>query len=294
MLKLSFVYYRPKTAKRNKKLNFIVIKTVKDILYIAFLSFGFVSMLSAQRVMQPKIVELDRKGVIFKQEEAFQFRIHEQGATVSYYKGKIRTYHKTSFYQFELGFQKDLRERRQNKNYNFAGEGSSRSFTFSKINSVINLRAGIGRKTYLSEKAKRRGIAVGWMYEFGPSVALLKPYHLKLIYLPDDGQPGVEIVSEAYSEENADKFLELDDIYGASPFVEGLGGISLVPGIQAKAGLHFGLGAFDKYMRAVETGIMVDVFTRRIDILVETEERRNSPYFIKLFASFQLGLRSTN
>ncbi len=267
---------------------------MRRLIFILALSISFTVCLSAQRVMQPKIVELDRKGVIFKSEEAFQVRLHEQGASVSYYKGKIRTYHKTSFYQFELGFQRDLRERRQNKNYNFAGEGTSRPFYFGKINSVINLRAGIGRKTYLSEKAKRRGIAVAWMYEVGPSIALLKPYHLKLIYFPTDGQPTVEILSEPYSEDNADKFLEIDDIYGASPFSEGLGNIALVPGIQAKAALHFGLGAFDKYMRAFETGVMLDVYTRGIDILVETEERRNSPYFIKLFASFQLGLRRTN
>lgn len=261
---------------------------------IILLFFFIASQANAQRVMQPKVVELDLKGVIFKQEKAFQFRLHEQGAAIGYYKGDIKTYYKTRFYNVELGFQRDPRERRQNKNYNFGSEGASRSFSFAKINSVINVRAGLGMKTYLSEKAKRRGLAVGWSYEVGPSIALLKPYHLKLIYFPDDGQPSVNIKSEAYSEENADKFLEIDDIYGAAPFTDGFRNISIVPGLQAKASLHFGLGAFDKYMRAVETGVMLDIYTRRIDILVESETRRNSPYFIRLFAAMQLGVRSTN
>ncbi len=249
-------------------------------------------MMDAQRVVQPKAIEFDKKGVVYKSEKAFQLRLHEQGATIGYYKGKIKTYYKTQYYQFELGYQKDVRERRQNKNYQFAGEGPSNSFAFGKINNVINLRASLGVKRYLSEKVKRNGLAVGYSYEIGPSIAILKPYYLKLIYFPSDSQPQVEVLAERYTEENAEKFLNVNDIYGSEPYAAGLSEVSIVPGIQSKVALHFALGAFDKYMRVVETGLMMDLYTRRIPILVETEERKNSPYFLKFFVSVQIGTRS--
>ena len=40
------------------------------------------------------------------------------------------------------------------------------------------LRVGMGAKRYFSEKAKRKGIAIGINYQAGVSLGLLKPYYL--------------------------------------------------------------------------------------------------------------------
>ena len=245
---------------------------------------------SGQRVIQPKLVEVDWKGIIYKKEWSIDIRLHENGAAIAYNSGRIRSYRKTNYYHLELGYIKDPREKGQSR---ISQTGRSGSFAYGKINSLINLRFGFGTKHYLSEKEKRKGLAVGYTYEIGPSIALLKPYFLDLEYVVGDGDNRTTIIrQEKYSEENADVFLNEDFITGHSGFFKGFDEIDIRAGIQGKIGAHFAMGAFDKYVKAFETGIMFDVFTSNIPILLETEEISNKPYFVKLYLNLQLGARS--
>ena len=144
---------------------------MKHIGLIILLVFAFASI-EAQRVIQPKIVETDWKGIIYKKEWALDLRMHENGFAIAYNSGKIVSYQRTNYYQLELGFTKDPREKTQSRISTIGGSGT---FTYGKINSFFNLRAGVGVKRYLSEKEKRKGVAVGYTYMIGPSIALLKP-----------------------------------------------------------------------------------------------------------------------
>ena len=246
-------------------------------------------MLQGQRTLQPKLIEFDNKGVIYKNERAFQFRILESGMAAGYYQGEIVSYYKTKFYSIDVGFLRDVRERRQTKNFSIATP--TNSFAIGKINSVINIRGSIGRKVYLSEKGKKRGLAVGYIYEFGPSIALLKPYYLDLFYPVNEGGIEVDIRSERFSEDNAEVFLDRNRVFGASNYRRGFSEITIVPGIQAKAGVHFALGAFDEYLKALEVGIMADLYTKPLAILYETEEYSNKPLFVRLYANLLFGVR---
>lgn len=263
---------------------------MRILFVILVMSIGLSYSSDAQRVIKPKLIEVDWKGIIYKKEWSIDFRMHENGAAIAYNMATIKSYHKTNFYQLELGFTKDPRERNQSK---ISQIGRSGSFAFGKINSLINLRGSIGSKKYLSEKEKRRGVAVGYTYMFGPSIALLKPYYLDLIYteVVDDKQVAT-IRSERFSEENADVFLDDLSINDRSSFFKGFDEIAIRGGIHGKVGLHLAMGAFDKYVKAFETGIMFDVFPTKIPILRETEEVSNQRIFIKLFMSLQLGKRS--
>lgn len=262
---------------------------MKHILYIAFILISL--PLIGQRIIQPKLVELDLKGVVYNDETSFDLKIHENGFAVAYNKAEILTYYKSKFYQVEVGMMRDPREKRQNKSGITVYD--TNSFVFGKINNLINVRASLGFKRYLSEKAKRKGLAVGYSYGFGPVIGLLKPYQLDLL-IRDDSEAGagvVRIQSEAYSEENAERFLNTNDIFGASSFFKGFNKISVVPGIQAKVASHFALGAFDKYVKAVEIGVMLDLYIKKVDILLQSDEISNKPYFLKLFVVGQFGYR---
>ncbi len=254
------------------------------------LTLMMASTLNAQRVIKPKLVEVDWKGIIYKKEWSVDFRLHENGAAIAYNIGEIKSYNTTKFYHIELGYIRDIREKAQTR---FSTLGRSGSFTFGKVNSFINLRGGFGTKKYLSEKEKRNGLAVGYVYEFGPSIALLKPYFLDLIVVEVINDEQVAMIrSESFSEENADIFLDPGSISSRSSFFRGFDQIKVRAGLQAKLGLHLGLGAFDEYVKAFETGIMVDAFVNRIPILAETEEVSNSRFFFKLYLNFQFGRRS--
>jgi len=236
--------------------------------------------LFSQRVIKPKLIEVDWKGIIYKKEWSLDFRLHENGAAIAYNSGKIKSYYKTNYYQLELGYTRDPREKSQSK---ISSIGRSGNFSFGKINSVINLRGGIGAKTYLSEKEKRNGLAVGYIYEIGPSLALLKPYYLDLIFVETvDSRQVISIRSERFSEANRDRFLDASSINTRSSFFRGFDEISVKAGIQGKIGMHLAIGAFDKYVKAFETGIMFDIYSSKIPILLETESISNRPYFFRL------------
>ncbi len=266
------------------KLNFL--KSV--FISIIFISVCFLA--TGQRVIQPKLVETDWKGILYKKEWAVDFRIHENGAAIAYNSGTIRSYDKTSYYQFELGFMRDPREKSQSRISTIGGSGT---FTFGKINSVINLRAGIGQKRYLSEKEKRKGVAVGYSYEIGPSVALLKPYYLEVVTIATvDGEIIPVLESIKFDGENQEQFLDINGISGRSSFFKGFGELGVRAGIQGKVGAHIAMGAFDKTVRAFETGFMFDIFPTKIPIFIETEAVRNKIGFVRVYFNIHLGSRN--
>lgn len=248
---------------------------------------------AAQKTFQPKATQFDWKGIVYRNEIAYEGRVHNNGALIGVNIGKIKTYYKTNYYHLSIGYLKDPREKRQNRNLSFSFPERSKSFSFGKQNSVINLRAGIGKKKFLSEKAKRRGIAIGYDYTIGPSLALMKPYFLELIYDLENGKPNEkELRSESYSDDNAAKFTNYNEIFGGSGYFSGIGDVSIVPGLHGKLGLFFSMGAFDKYVKALEVGVMGDFYIKKLPIMIETEEISNKPYFFNFYVKFIIGKRS--
>ena len=250
-------------------------------------------LLWSQNTFQPKSVNLEYKGIIYRTERSLDLRLHTNGAAIAYNTGRIDAFNKTSYYHIELGYIKDFRERKQSRNFNNNGLISTRSFILGKRNNLLILRAGRGWKRYLSEKARRKGIAVGYSYEVGPSLAFLKPYYLNIATQTFvDGELVNTIEEIKFSEENRDVFLDRNRIQGASGYWKGFDEISVVPGIQAKGGLLFSLGAYDKMVKAVEVGAMIDLYIKKVPIMVESETVSNKPFFINLYLSLQLGSRS--
>lgn len=199
--------------------------------------------------------------------------------------GKIITYDKTKFFQFNLGELKNPKEVRQNADPTVSR--SFRPYVYGKQNNLIALRAGWGIKRYYSEKAKQKGVAVGISYSFGPTLGLLKPYYLALRYPSEFGGQS-RAIHEKYSADNAAIFLDNSRILGASPFTRGLTELSLLPGANASIAFHMDWGAFDEFVKALEIGLALDVFAKKAPILI-TEE--NTRLFFNFFVNLQLGKR---
>ena len=259
------------------------------IFLIAVINQLFIAGSSAQTIVQPKQLDYSSSGILYNEERSLEFRPHSNGGALGIHFGKIVTYYKTRYYQFDIGILRHPKEFRQSITFNSGSPVARKanSFTYGKQNQFIILRAGFGQKRYFSDKAKRKGVAVGVNYQVGASLGLLKPYYLQLSRLKEDGFMSM-VTTEKYSEENADVFLDDTKIIGPASFFKGIGEINLVPGMNARIGAHFSLGAFDKYVKAVEMGITVDAFVRRVPIMVI---ENNTPVFINGYLSFQLGKR---
>ncbi|MDX1943700.1 MAG: hypothetical protein SFU99_24245 [Saprospiraceae bacterium] len=269
---------------------------MSKILLILVSSLLLLTSAAAQEVLTPgQNYYEENKGIVYNKEFSVNFKLHTNGYALGVDIGSLQTYYITRFWTFEIGELKHPKEFRQG----FDSRSSytnriARAFIFGKENTFIPLRVGFGEKRYLSEKAKRRGLAIGMSYAIGGSLGLLKPYYLDIVRYPDVGGGDPFVRSERYSEENAEFFLNTSRIYGSSGFAKGLDEISFLPGAHGKFAIHFDWGAFDEFVKALDAGVMVDFYFKDVPIMVESPRvanAENTPIFINLYLNLQLGKR---
>ena len=261
----------------------------KVALFLTFIGLSTITLFA--QTFQPRGLSNDNVGILYNKEVAIDFRLQTSGYSLAANIGKIKTYYLTNYYHFEIGELKHHKEYRQNDfNSNFPS-GTARSYVFGKQNNLYALRAGFGQKRYFSEKAKRKGLAVGINYEVGPSIGLLKPYYLEVRNQVDNGSANT--ISIRYSDDTESLFLNRDIIDGSSGFLKGWDELKIAPGAQAKLAVHFDWGAFDEIVKAFEAGIMADFYFRKMPILVENDviDSENRPFFINLYLTLQFGKR---
>ncbi len=269
---------------------------MKKLLYPLFLLLFWQTVGAQQTIDLGKNYYEDREGVIYERELTVDLKLHTNGFAFGVNIANLKTYYLTNFVNIEFGNVKHPKQFRNNSDgFQVANTGQvARSFVFGKQNNFFTLRGGLGQKRYFSEKAKRKGVAVGLSYSAGPTVGLLKPYYLELKYFDEDNANELVVRTEKFSENNADVFLDVTRIVGGAPFSQGLGEISIRPGLHGKAAVHLDWGAFDEFVKAVEAGIMLDAFFGEVPIMVESkrvENSENRSIFFNLYLNLQLGKR---
>lgn len=210
--------------------------------------------------------------------------LHTNGFFLGYNKAKIKNYHTSTYLHGDMGFLYHPKETRSTKPNN-SGFKSFNAYKFGKQNQLINLRIGRGIIKTLSEKARNKGIALGLRLEGGVTLGLLKPNYLKI----SDEQDGRFAIKDIKYSDNPVDFLDPNHILGASSFFKGIGEISLVPGMFARAAIRLDPGAFEKMVRCLEAGIQLDLYTKRPAILAN---HSNPLSYINLYLNLQLGKRT--
>ncbi len=256
----------------------------KIFIFLLLFLLGNISLWSQIEIDDSEPIN-PRKGVIYNKETSANFTLHTNGFALGINFGKLSKYYLTKYYQIDIGLLKHPKESRQSFRPNLYS-GLVRPYIYGKQNHFLLIRGAMGNKRYLSEKARHRGLAVGVVYQGGITLGLLKPYYLDLRYRSDVGAGPLK--SEKYSDENSDIFLDRFSIEGSSGFFKGFDEISIVPGINLKGGVHFAWGAYDQYVKAIEAGIMIDIFSKKVPIMIIEE---NKPYFINMYITLQLGKR---
>lgn len=208
---------------------------------------------------------------------------HSAGMALGVDYGIVKQARFTHLLRFEVVSLRHHREVKQQGSGAVSGPftNASHSYSFGKQNSFYGIHVGYGGKLYFSGKARKQGIAVGFSYAIGPSLGITKPYYLDLKVL--DG-----VVSQSYSEENRSCFLNPACVRGATGFLSGFGELGIVPGGFAKVGLNFDWGAYNHFVKALEMGVMLDVYTKAVPIML-TED--NKAIFPTVYVALQLGKR---
>ncbi|MCB0525685.1 MAG: hypothetical protein H6576_05170 [Lewinellaceae bacterium] len=245
------------------------------------------TLLSLDGFAQGSLDPQQNVGIIYSHERTFNLRLAtSRSMAVGMEFGKLRTYDKTKTWNISLGELKHPKEQRQSADPR--ASRAFRPFVYAKQNSLFVVRAGWGAKKYFSEKAKQKGVAIGMSYSIGPSLGLLKPYYLALA-IESDGGTSYRVRHQKYSSENAKIFLDNTRILGASPFTRGIGESSFLPGGNASIAYHMDWGAFDEMVKALEIGLMVDVFAKKAPIFVS--DTQNKQVFFNFFLNLQFGKR---
>lgn len=183
---------------------------------------------------------------------------------------------------FELEFLKDPKETKRVNEFT-VGYTPPKPFVYGKQNTFFNVKAAIGEKRLIGEKAEKSGFQVSANYAGGLSAGLIKPYYLAVYSTAEEGTPTVNV---KYSPETEYLFLDYTSIYGASGFSIGFNEISFVPGLFGKAGLNFDWASYDDFVKSAEAGIGGELYLKDIPIMISDD---NKPYFVYLYLSLQFG-----
>jgi len=254
---------------------------MKNLLFLVLM------LLTSYCFGQLEIAEEDEN--IYKKEFSVDLKIHTSGYGVGIVYGLIRKKSTLIGHLSGASIKHPQEVKRRFENPATLGN-PPRAFVYGKQNSFYSIKLGIGQKFNLSAISKERGITIGAAYHIGPSFGLIKPYYLEIERV-NDMTTLPEVFIERLTEENKAEFLAPFSIRGYAGFGYGLNEITATVGGYAQGSLRFEWGSQRNFIRAIETGLMIEAFPRTIPIMVE-DEVTNDFLFVNLFIAIQIGKRS--
>jgi hypothetical protein len=235
---------------------------MKTVLAIIFLIlFGLLSVFSQGEID-------DQEKIFYRNERTFAATINTDGYGLGFRYAKRLDGFRKSTYELEFSYVKDEAETKISLN---SSQQAGTSFVFGKVNAFYTLHAGIGYQRELFQKRDRGGISIRYFYNFGPSIGLLKPVY----YMVKDSLKPQKFEPDAIS-----------NIEGKAPFIKGLNETFIIPGAYGKFGFTFEFSKADKIFSAIETGIELNLFVKKVPIMANNS---NKFAFLSLFLSYRFG-----
>lgn len=215
--------------------------------------------------------------VLYRNESSFGVFIHTAGGIgLAYRRGKHITAKRKRMYEIETQNYKHPKEIKSINPYFENAKG----FVYGKLNSLLIIRPGLGIQNVLYQKSDKRSVEIRYSYFLGGALAFAKPVYLEIKQSSPntDGPP----TTERYDPNQH----SIDEIYGKAPFFKGIEKTKIYPGGYAKFALSFEYA--DRYngLKAVETGVTMDVYPRVIPIMAFN---KNQQVFVSLYLKFIWG-----
>ena len=255
------------------------------VLLVCFMFLQAISSeVSAQKAENPKLTAA--KDYMFHKQMVGGVKLATSGLDFYIQYGIIKNIYSTHLFTLEYEWHIDYRDKKTKAIPYYTQTG--RDYYFGVQNRFHVIRFSYGFERALADKAAKNGVRVSWIGSLGGALGLVKPYYLNLDY-PGTGDNPVDIRSERYSTANASVFLDQSRIDEAAPIYRGLNQISPVIGGHAKTGLNFDFGSRDAFVKALEAGVSIDVFYKKIPIYVN--DNSNHFMFLGLYLAFHLGKR---
>ncbi len=184
---------------------------------------------------------------------------------------------------------KHEKETKQQQSKGFHSElGRNTPFSFGKINNAYTLQLGYGREQMLLPALLDGNMSISLRYSAGPSLAMLKPVYLNLVYTEYVPEERSWVSSERYSTANREKFLLQHTILGGDKWSKGLGELKFIPGLFADLAFVIEPDKPKSFVKAITIGGNLAYYTSPIEIMAERKAYRHQASF---FVGLGLGKR---
>lgn len=259
----------------------------RPLLYIIMLTlFGACPFLSsAQNIdIQSEDNKPIEERLVYNHQNTFHVAIHSQGFGAGFKIGRIKSIHVTRNWESQVVSLHSLKEI---KTINLSSY-NTRPFVYGKLNSAYVARFGYGEEHRIFGKPYWGGIETRWTYEFGASLAILKPYYyyVSVFKQLDDGT-----YWETIEEQTFDDKSQWIDILGKASFTKGINETRLSPGAHASAGLSFDFGKSRSRVQAINIDVKAEYFPLGVSLM---DSERNRQLFVTFMLSYNWGSRFNN
>jgi hypothetical protein len=207
--------------------------------------------------------------VLYRNESSFGIYVHTAGGIgLAYRRGQHVTGKRKRMLEVEV---QNFKHPKEVKTVNSYFE-NSKGFNYGKLNSFFLIRPGVGLQNVLYQKSDKKSVEIRYSYFVGATLAFAKPVYLEIVRDPQEGV----VSTERYDPE----IHSIDVIYGKAPFFKGADRTKIIPGGYAKLALSFEYADRYNAIKAVETGVVFDVYPKVLPMMAHN---RNQQVFASLF-----------
>ncbi|TND03182.1 MAG: hypothetical protein FD123_3965 [Bacteroidetes bacterium] len=237
--------------------------------------------LSAQKV-ETETVKVnanlyDDTKLLYRNEISGGLIIHSNGFGANFRRGKHITGTRKGVFECEfVNYRHPKEVKTVNPSYD-----ASKGFYYGKLNSFLILRPGFGYQNVIFSKPEKSGVEIRYVTFIGGSLGFAKPVYLKILQ-----QTPIDHYYDLTIEKYDPAIHYTDNIFGRAPYLKGFDELKLYPGGYAKLGLTFEYGVHDDAVKAIETGVCVDVYPKVVPIMAN---QRNQQVFVSLYLHFLYG-----
>ena len=219
--------------------------------------------------------------LVYNKQTIYGLQGRSNGYGLFFEMGKMKTPLRSTIYRVDFTEIKHLKE---NKFQNLSNPFMflSNPYVYGKVNNFYQLTLGYGQQRMLGQKGNKNGVSVSAVYNGGLAAGLLKPYFLQV---QDPVTNNVKYIQ--YTSTDSALFLG-QNIMGAGGFWRGWNQLKFQPGIFTKGSLRFDYGRFNEVVSALELGLSVEYYTKKITIMALQQDK---PIFFQGYVSILFGRR---
>lgn len=220
--------------------------------------------------------EIDtQKKIFYRNEKSFGILLNSNGFGCSYRDGKWKNDRDRKLFEIDFNYVQHPKEIK----FPYITYYNTGSYVYGKTNIMFSFRGGPGFQHEMFQKTDKGGISIRYFYGYGPALAIYKPIYYDIYVFS-----GQEIVGK--ESKKFDVNLQHAEIIGRSSFFKGIDETQFVPGLYAKSGISFEYSKQDKILHALELGIAMEIYPKRIPIMYLD---KNPFAFFSFFVSYRFG-----